>query len=271
MINTRDEPHGDPDRYRRMHVIVGDTNVSQSTVALKVGITNAVLNMLEAGGELPEIALADPPAAIRAVSADLTGKAAVEREAGGTITALELQQEIYTAVIEAYRSQGWLAELSEVDRYVFELWDRALRALAHNEREKLATEIDWIAKERMLRAYQEKSGASLEDPRIARLELAWHDVTAGGLRAALEANGGLRTVISPQAIEAAVTVPPQTTRAKLRGEFIAAAQSAHRDFMADWMNLRLMLADSSKNVLLRDPFAASDARVAELLEAVSKA
>ncbi|MDY5589423.1 MAG: Pup--protein ligase [Arcanobacterium sp.] len=271
MINTRDEPHGDPDRYRRMHVIVGDTNVSQSTVALKVGITNAVLNMLETGGELPEIALADPPAAIRAVSADLTGKAAVEREAGGTITALELQQEIYTAVIEAYRSQGWLAELSEVDRYVFELWDRALKALAHNEREKLATEIDWIAKERMLRAYQEKSGASLEDPRIARLELAWHDVTAGGLRAALEANGGLRTVISPQAIEAAVTAPPQTTRAKLRGEFIAAAQSAHRDFMADWMNLRLMLADSSKNVLLRDPFAASDARVAELLEAVSKA
>ncbi|MCI6573702.1 MAG: Pup--protein ligase [Actinomycetaceae bacterium] len=271
MINTRDEPHGDPERYRRMHVIVGDTNVSQSTLALKVGITNALLNVLEAGGALPEIELADPPAAIRAVSADLSGKALLECADGETITALDLQQRIHSAVVTAYQNNGWLSELDPLSSYVFDLWERALDALAHDARETLATEIDWVAKERLLRAYQDRSGVSLADSRIARLELAWHDVTAGGLRSALEASGGLHMLVDEAAIQRAVTTPPQTTRAKLRGEFIAAASRAHRDFMADWMNLRLLLADSSKNVLLSDPFSAVDARVDELMEAVSEA
>ena len=111
----------------------------------------------------------------------------------------------------------------------------------------------------------------LHDPRIARLELAWHDITAGGLRPALEASGGLHLLVDHAHIERALTTAPQTTRAKLRGEFIAAAQGAHRDFMADWMNLRLLLADSSKNVLLSDPFSAVDTRVDELMEAVAHA
>lgn len=269
MINTRDEPHGDPEKYRRMHVIVGDSNMSQSTIALKIGITNALLNVMEeAGAELPDFTLANPTQAIHEVARDLTGNAVVERADGRTITALELQRAIYAQVYDFYRQAGWLAQLSDLDRYVFDLWDRALTAFEQGAREKVATEIDWVAKERLFMAYQEHSGIALGDPRMVRLELAWHDITAGGLRAKLEASGALRTLVTPASVAAAKDTPPQTTRAKLRGEFIAAAQAQQRDIMVDWMNLRLMTEESSDNVLLRDPFSPSDPRVDELIAAV---
>ena len=269
MINTRDEPHGDPDKYRRMHVIVGDSNMSQSTLALKVGMTHALLSVMEANPiPLPDFELADPPQAIRATSADLSTQALLERANGSTVTALEIQREIHDYVADFYVQAGWMDSLSAIDRYVFELWERALTAFERGEPQSLATEIDWVAKQRLISAYQERSGIAIGDLRLARLELAWHDVTTAGLRAKLEATGGLRILADPSAVTDAMSKPPQTTRAKLRGDFIAAARSTHRDYMADWMNLRLINGDASKNVLLRDPFAAADQRVDELMEAV---
>lgn len=106
---------------------------------------------------------------------------------------------------------------------------------------------------------------SLDDPRIARLNLAYHDVTTGGLRTSMEASGLLRTLLPEGAAENAKATPPQTTRAKIRGEFVRKAQETRRDYMADWMNLRLMEARGARTVVLKDPFATVDTQAEVLM------
>ena len=269
IINTRDEPHGDPDRFRRMHVIVGDSNMCQATLALKVGMVHAVLSVLEVHPEiLPDYSLADSPAAIRAVSADLTGKALVELTTGEWVSALEIQQNIYSAVRDEYAAQGWIEQLDPLMAYVFDLWRRALDALETGDCSGVTAEIDWIAKRALIEKYCSHSGIALDDPRIARLELAWHDITDQGLRVRLEAGGALKSLIAQSAVSNALKTPPQTTRAKLRGDFIAQAQLARRSYMADWSNVRLLAEQGARNVVLSDPFISSDSRVNELIQAV---
>lgn len=266
MINTRDEPHGDAELYRRMHVIVGDSNMSEPTTALKVGTTEALLNVIEDGVWMPNFALADPTHAIRQVSLDLTGKAEVALASGETTTALDIQRRVFDLVHGHYEKTGWLADLDPTRRYVFDLWERTLTALETGATDAVATEIDWIAKKRLLERYVDRLGTDWSDPRIARLDLAWHDITDKGLRANLEATGGLRTVLAPEAIQRATGIPPQTTRAKLRGDFVAAAMDHRRDYMVDWMNLRLLTDGGANSLILKDPFVAADARVDALIE-----
>ena len=269
IINTRDEPHGDPDRFRRMHVIVGDSNMCQATLALKIGMVHAVLSVLEVNPEVfGQYSLANPPAAIRAVSADLTGRALVELANGQWMSALDIQRSIYEAVIREYSAQGWLKQLDPLMEYVCDLWNRALTALETGDFSYVVSEIDWIAKRALIEKYCSRSAIGLDDPRAARLELAWHDITDQGLRAKLEAGGMLKVLVSDAAVSRALVKPPQTTRAKLRGAFIEAARSAKRDYMADWSNLRLVSEQGSMNVALADPFAAKDSRVDELIQAV---
>lgn len=269
IINTRDEPHGDPDRFRRMHVIVGDSNMCQATLALKVGMAHAVLSVLEVNPEVfGQYSLANPPVAIRAVSADLTGQALVELTNGEWVSALDIQRSIYEAVISEYDAQGWLEQLDPIMEYVYDLWNRALTALETGDFSAVASEIDWIAKRALIEKYCSRSALALDDPRVARLELAWHDITDQGLRAKLEAGGMLKVLVSDAAVSRALVKPPQTTRAKLRGAFIEAAQSAKCDYMADWSNLRLVSEQRSINVALADPFAAKDSRVDELIQEV---
>ncbi|MDY5584210.1 MAG: Pup--protein ligase [Arcanobacterium sp.] len=270
MINTRDEPHGDVELYRRMHVIVGDSNISDATNALKIGMTEAVLNYLEAGKRLKRYQLVDPMQAIRQTSLDLSGKALLETLENGTITALELQEYVFTEIYSYYESAGLLAELDEFQKYVFDLWRRSLTALSTDSHENVATEIDWIAKWNLLQSYQDKLGVELADSRLRRLDLAWHDVTSSGLRTRLENSGGLRKLVSNEAIETATTTPPQSTRAKLRGDFITAAQQARRDYLADWSNLRLFTADGARSVVLKDPFSNEDLNVAALHAEIAK-
>lgn len=266
MINTRDEPHGDAELYRRMHVIVGDSNMSEPTTLLKVGSTEAILNVIEDGARLPNFELAEPMAAIRAVSQDLSAGAPMTRAAGGTITAIELQRAVHDFVVNYYDKHGWFADLDPVRTYMFDLWERTLSALESGNLDAVGTEIDWIAKRALLERYCERLGVGLDDPRIARLDLAWHDITDAGLRSKLEASGGLRIVIDRALPEQAVGIPPQTTRAKLRGDFVATAQELRRDYMADWSNLRLLSDAGATTVTLKDPFASTDERVDELLE-----
>ena len=270
MINTRDEPHGDPDRFRRMHVIVGDSTMSQTATALRVGMTCAVLDVLEDGGDLPDLTLRDPVVAIRETSKDLTGGALLELEDGRWMTALEVQQAFYEAVMDHYAREGWGDSLLPIESKVFEYWKQILEGFVSGNRESLSTIVDWVAKLALIEAYQARSGASLSDPRVARLDLAWHDVTQSGLRTRLETSGALETLVSEDAIEQAMQVAPQTTRARLRGEFIRQARAHRRDFMADWMNLRLLADSGSQSVLLSDPFASSDPRVDELLMTIAQ-
>lgn len=265
MINTRDEPHGDAEKYRRMHVIVGDSNIAQPTTALKVAATEAILIMVEDGGILPRLTLADPMQAIRATSADMTGRTPLELEEGGTTTPLEIQRRMREAALNHLDKRGYLPEIGPTRRYLLELWGRTIDAVESGDYSGISTEIDWAAKLNLLSRYCERGSLTLADPRIARLNLAYHDITANGLRTSMEANGMLTTLLPEGVAETAMTTPPQTTRAKIRGEFVAKAQAGRRDYMADWMNLRLMEAQGARSVVLKDPFATTDAAADALM------
>ncbi|WP_246462234.1 Pup--protein ligase [Trueperella pecoris] len=268
MINTRDEPHGDAELYRRMHVIVGDSNMSDSTSALKVGATQAVLDAIEDGLRLPDRTLAEPVRAIREVSADTSCRAVLELADGSRMTALEIQREVHDLVRSRFEDNGWLAELDPMRRYVFDLWERTLEALERGELVAISSEIDWVAKRQLLTRYAERLGTGLGDPRILRLDLAWHDITGAGLRPKLEASGGLKKLVSEADVARATGIPPQTTRAKLRGDFVALAMENRRDYMVDWMNIRLLEDGGARQVLLKDPFAPVNVEVAELMELI---
>lgn len=265
MINTRDEPHGDAELYRRMHVIVGDSSIAQATTALKVASTEALLIMIEDGGIVPDLSLADPVAAIRAASMDLTGRARLELAAGGTITPIVVQERMRDAVMAHFERRGYLGELDDLRLSMLDLWGRAIEAVKTGDYAAIATEIDWAAKLTVIRRYQERSGAALGDPRVARLDLAYSDITSGGLRPAMEAGGLLRVIVPEEVCEQAVHTPPQGTRAKLRGDFVKAAREARADYMVDWMTLRVMDSRGSHTLLLKDPFAATDERVDALV------
>lgn len=265
MVNTRDEPHGDAELYRRMHVIVGDNNMSASTAALKIAMTEAMLNVLELGVHLPDFTLAYPIHAIRQISFDLSGKAVVECLDGRRVRAVEIQRAYYEWVRQAYEEQGWFAQLDDFRLAAFDLWRRALDALETGNWQSVETEIEWIAKYKLFEFYRERLNCNYGDLRLARIDLAWHDITADGLRTSLENSGMLRNILDPQAIKVAKNIPPQTTRAKLRGDFVAAAMDARRDYLVDWQSLRLISGDDAQSVFLKDPFNAQHDVVQELI------
>ena len=270
MINTRDEPHGDPELYRRMHVIVGDSNMCEATTALKVAATQAVLAMLEDGGILPRMELADPVMAIRDTSADLAGRARLELADGGWITPIEVQERTREAVLRHFDARGYTAELDASTSYLLDLWGRAVESVKSGDPSAVATEIDWAAKLSLFSRYMERAGATLDDPRLARLDLAYHDITAAGLRPSMEETGMLRTFASSEAVQAAMTTPPSDTRAKLRGDFVEKARRRRLDYAVDWTNLRLLEAEGTRSVVLKDPFASVDERVDRLMEEMDR-
>ncbi len=270
MINTRDEPHGDPELYRRMHVIVGDSNMCEATTALKVAATQAVLAMLEDGGILPRMELADPVLAIRETSVDLTGRARLELADGGWITPIEVQERTREAVLRHFDAKGYTADLDASTSYLLDLWGRAVESVKSGDPSAVATEIDWAAKLSLFSRYMERAGATLDDPRLARLDLAYHDITAAGLRPSMEETGMLRTFASAEAVRAAMTTPPSDTRAKLRGDFVEKARRRRLDYAADWTNLRLLEAEGARSVVLKDPFASVDERVDRLMEEMDR-
>ena len=270
MINTRDEPHGNPELYRRMHVIVGDSNISEVTTALKVAVTESVLVMIEDGGILPNLALKEPVRAIREASRDLSGHATLERADGGLTTPLDVQLRTHDAVLKHFEDRGYLASLDAKTSYLLDLWARVLDAVAAGRYEDIATEIDWAAKLTLISRYQERSGALLNDPRIARLNLAYHDITMAGLRHSLEANGLLKRFVTEEQAQTSCTVPPQDTRAKLRGDFIAIAEDRRIDYAANWMNLRVLDADGNRTVILKDPFATVDEDLDALIAGMTR-
>ncbi|ATE53829.1 MULTISPECIES: Pup--protein ligase [Actinosynnema] len=261
IINTRDEPHADAERYRRLHVIVGDSNMSEVTTLLKVGSANLVLEMIEQGVQFRDFSLDNPIRAIREISHDLTGRRTVKLAGGKEASALDIQREYYERAVEhvAKRSPDPMAER------VLELWGRTLDAVAAQDLSKIDREIDWAIKHRLLERYQAKHDMDLSNPRIAQLDLAYHDIRRGrGVFDLLQRKGQVERVTDDGEIEAAKDTPPQTTRAKLRGDFIAAAQAAGRDFTVDWVHLKLN-DQAQRTVLCKDPFRAVDERVERLI------
>ncbi|SDT14806.1 Pup--protein ligase [Microlunatus soli] len=267
IINTRDEPHADPERYRRLHVIVGDSNMSEATTLLKVGATELVLRLVEAGVPMRDLTCENPIRAIRDISRDRTGRVQVALANGRKISALDLQRAYLEKVSEFVSARG--LETTTTMR-VLDLWERAIRAIEEDKLSLIDTEIDWAIKLKLLDAYSTKHGLSFADPRIAQLDLAYHDIRRGrGVFSMLERRGSAVRVTTDPAIFRAKSVPPQTTRAKLRGDFIRRAQEGRNDYTVDWVHLKLN-DQAQRTVLCKDPFASSDERVDRLIASMHK-
>ncbi len=261
IINTRDEPHADAERYRRLHVIVGDSNMAEATTLLKVGSANLVLEMIEDGVQFRDFSLDNPIRAIREISHDLTGRRLVRLAGGREASALDIQREYFSRAAEHVAARG----SDPVADRVIQLWGRTLDAVEAQDLTRIDREIDWAIKHRLVERYQAKHGMELSSPRIAQLDLAYHDIRRGrGIFDLLQRKDLVARVTEDGEIEAAKDTPPQTTRAKLRGDFIAAAQQAGRDFTVDWVHLKLN-DQAQRTVLCKDPFRAVDERVERLI------
>jgi proteasome accessory factor A len=265
IINTRDEPHADAERYRRLHVIVGDSNMSETTTMLKVGSADLVLRMLEAGVVMRDMSLENPIRAIREMSHDITGKRTVRLTTGRELSALDMQSEYFEKAQAFATRRGLVDEPTGTVRRVLELWERTLKAVEADDTALIDREIDWAIKKRMVDRYMTRHGLDLSSPRIAQLDLAYHDIDRRrGLYHLLDRSGLVERVTTDLEVFEAKSVPPQTTRAKLRGDFVRRAQERHRDFTVDWVHLKLN-DQAQRTVLCKDPFAASDERVDRLM------
>ena len=220
LVNTRDEPHSTPSKYRRLHVICGDANMSEYATALKVGTTALVLTLLEEGLR-PTIKLENPVLAVKQVSRDLTLKKELDRANGFPLPATAVQR-IYQQEAEA-RLRG----TSEETDWILNEWNTVLTAL-ETDPLLLADRLDWVAKYRLLDGFREGEGMEWGDPYLQSLDLAYHDVDPeAGLYYGLEQAGEMRRLVSDARIEAAMTQAPNT-RAFLRGLFVERFGSAIR-------------------------------------------
>ncbi len=261
IINTRDEPHADAERFRRLHVIVGDSNMSETTMLLKVGSTDLVLRMIEAGVVPRDMTLENPIRAIREVSHDITGRSRVRLASGREMSALEIQYEYLNRAKDFTGKNG----LNSISKRVLEMWERALGAIETGNLDMIAREIDWVTKYQLIERYRARHDLPMSSPRIAQLDLAYHDVRRGrGLYYLLQRRGAVDRVTRDLDIFEAKSVPPQTTRAKLRGEFIRRAQEKRRDYTVDWVHLKLN-DQAQRTVLCKDPFRSVDERVERLI------
>ncbi len=261
IINTRDEPHADAERFRRLHVIVGDSNMSETTMLLKVGATDLVLRMVEAGTDMRDLTLENPIRAIRDVSHDMTGRRRVRLANGREASALDIQREYLSRAKDFTDRRG----LDATTKRVLDLWERTLHAVDTGDFTLVEREIDWITKFQLIERYRGKHDLPLSAARVAQLDLAYHDVHRGrGLYYLLQKRGAVERVARDLDIFEAKEVPPQTTRARLRGEFIRRALEKRRDFTVDWVHLKLN-DQAQRTVLCKDPFRSVDERVERLI------
>jgi proteasome accessory factor A len=261
IINTRDEPHADAEKYRRLHVIVGDSNMSEYTTFLKVGATAVLLRMLEDPSVvLRDMTLENPIRAIRDISHDLTGTKKVRLANGREVSALDIQSEYLNRALRYADQKG----LPPQEQRALEMWEHCVTRLA-DDPFKLDREIDWVIKHRLIEAYREKHQLPLSHPRVALVDLQYHDINRSrGLFYKLQDKGMVDRMCVDDDIDEAVETPPQTTRARLRGEFIRKAKERKRDYTVDWVHLKLN-DQAQRTVLCKDPFKSRDERVERLI------
>jgi proteasome accessory factor A len=261
IINTRDEPHADAERYRRLHVIVGDSNMSEYATFLKVGATSILLRMLEDPSVvLRDMTLENPIRAIREISHDMTCTRRVRLANGRELSALEIQGEYLTRAMRYAETKG----LSPLEQRALEMWEHCLTTL-ESDPFKLDRECDWVIKHNLIEAYREKHDLALASPKVALVDLQYHDVNRDrGLFYRMQARGFVERMCTDEAIDIAVDEPPQTTRARLRGEFIRRAKERKRDYTVDWVHLKLN-DQAQRTVLCKDPFKSRDERVEKLI------
>ncbi|MGZ8734833.1 MAG: depupylase/deamidase Dop, partial [Acidimicrobiia bacterium] len=222
IVNTRDEPHADPQKYRRLHVIAGDANLCEVATFLKVGTTAIVLAMIEDDFIDKDLGIAGPVSAMRTVSHDPTCRATVEMAEGGRATAIEVQWE-FLRLANKYADETGL-ELcggEDVGTDVLRRWEATLTALERNP-SALDGRLDWVTKLSLLDAYRERDGLDWSDPKISLLDLQYHDVRPDrSLYERLVRAGKIERLVTEREVIDAITQPPDTTRAYFRGTCLA--------------------------------------------------
>lgn len=260
IVNTRDEPHADPVRFRRLHIIIGDANLLEEATFLKLGTASLVLAGLEAqhatGRQiLPDLQLADPVRAVRTISHDPTLQATVELADGRELTALQIQREYLEAI-------GAAADHDDPETgHVLATW-RELLDLLDRDPFLAAERVEWVAKLQLLERYRSRHRLDWSDPRLLAIDLQFSDLRPGrGLFEKLRAAGAVRTLVAETEVRAAVLTPPASTRAHLRGTLI----SQHREAVpsAGWDVLTVATEDAGHRLRLADPLLGSTAWCAQ--------
>jgi proteasome accessory factor A len=266
IVNTRDEPHADPKRFRRLHVIVGDANLAEIATFLKLGTTAIVLSMIEDDALTGrDLSLADPVRALHEVSADVGLHRPLDLSDGSTATAIEMQWELFGAA-RKYAVEHGLASLGDdgaddgVGALVLEHWEAVLTAL-ESDPDSLSDTLDWVAKRKLLLAYQDRHGCEWSDPRLAALALQYHDLRDDK---SVFRRLGLRRLTEPEQVSAAVTEPPRGTRAWFRGKCLARWPDAV--ITANWDSLVFDIGtDPLRRVPMMDPLKGTAEHTGELL------
>jgi len=264
IINSRDEPHADAERFRRLHVIVGDSNMNEYASFLKVGACGLLLRMLEEPNIIfRDMTLENPIRAIREISHDLTCRRKVRLTNGREMSALEMQKEF----LEKAHRFSEKRELNDEEQEVMKMWEHCLDRL-ENDPLSLSAECDWVAKYHLVEKYRTRNNLSLADSRVALLDLQYHDInTHRSLFYHMDRKGLTESILDEEEVRHAVDEPPATTRARLRGEFIRRAKEKKRDYTVDWVHLKLN-DQAQRTVLCKDPFRFEDERVQKLIDSL---
>ncbi len=260
IINTRDEPHADPARFRRLHVIVGDANMSEYTTYLKVGTAALVLEMIEEGREVHGVELENPVRAIKEVSRDLTLKEKIKLLRGAEWSAVEIQR-AYLEQAEAHFS----GSRDPVTVDLLQKWREVLDRLEEDPMQ-LSGRIDWVIKKELIESYIRRKECDWNDPRVSMMDLQYHDVIQSkGLYYALERGGYVERVVSPETLVKAQSEPPSDTRAFFRGTCLK--KFSKEIYAASWSSVLFDMGNNTvKKVPLLDPFKGTEALVGSLLQ-----
>jgi len=261
IVNTRDEPHADPQKYRRLHVIVGDANMSEVATLLKLGTTAIVLGMVEDGWLSRDIVFAAPVRTLRTVSRDLTLSAPLALADGTSITALEVQWELLGSARAWAEASGLESVGVAAGEQVLDRWEAVLAGLEKDPL-SVAHVVDWVAKYRLIDGYRERHGLDWDDPRLAAMDLQYHDLRPAR---SLARRVGLERITSDAEVEAATTEPPEDTRAYFRGKCLQ--KWGQYIVAANWDSLVFDVgADPLRRVPMMEPARGTRAHVGNLID-----
>ncbi len=264
IINTRDEPHADAERFRRLHVIVGDSNMSEYTSFLKIGAASLMLRMLEDPAVvLRDMTLENPIRAIREISHDITCRRKVRLANRREASAIDIQSEYLERALRFAETN----DLTSEEARALRMWEHAMTAIQKDPLQ-LDREVDWVIKHKLLTDYADRAQVGFEDPRIALLDLQYHHVDSKrGVFYVMQRRGLVERILNDADVRQASEEPPQTTRARLRGAFVREAKARRRDYTVDWVHLKLN-DQAQRTVLCKDPFRSHDERVDKLIESL---
>ncbi|WP_300402447.1 depupylase/deamidase Dop [uncultured Nocardioides sp.] len=265
IINTRDEPHADPEKYRRLHVIIGDANLAEISTYLKVGTTALVLAMIEDRFIDRDHGVDGPVSALRAVSHDPSLQQLVTLHDGRRLTAVQLQME-YLDLARKYVEDRYGSDADDQTLDVLARWESVLDRLERDPM-SLATELDWVAKLKLLEQYRQRDGLEWDDPKLQMIDIQYSDIRPEkGLYQRLVQGGRIQRLLTDETVERAMHEPPTDTRAYFRGRCLERYPAAVAAASWDSVILDLSGRESLQRVPTIDPLRGSQAHVGELFD-----